>query len=109
MLREGREIERLGRCGDCVGLLVPWLEKEVLRERADDNSCDNETDWESDLSRSPFHVLHHARQVEHTSNAGILLRPHGGKNGACLHCSMENRCFPSIDLLLSGVCASQDQ
>jgi len=48
-LREGREIERLGLCGDRVGLLVPWLEKEVLRERADDNSCDSETDWESDL------------------------------------------------------------
>jgi hypothetical protein len=45
----GREIERLGRCGDCVGLLVPWLENDVLRERADDNSCDSETDWESDL------------------------------------------------------------
>jgi hypothetical protein len=48
-LREGRESERLGRCGDRAGLLVPWLEKEVLRERADDNSCDSETDWESDL------------------------------------------------------------
>jgi len=47
-LREGREIERLGLCGDRVGLLVPWLEKDVLRERADDNSCDSETDWESE-------------------------------------------------------------
>jgi hypothetical protein len=57
-LREGREIERLGRCGDRVGLLVPWLEKEVLRERADDNSCDSETDWESDLPSSQLkHVL----------------------------------------------------
>jgi hypothetical protein len=51
-LTEGREIERLGLCGDLVGLLVPWLEKEVLRERADDNSCDSETDWESDLPHS---------------------------------------------------------
>ena len=50
MLRAGSEIERVGRCGDCAGLLVPWLEKEALRERAEDNSCDSETDWESDLS-----------------------------------------------------------
>jgi hypothetical protein len=56
-VREGREIERLGRCGDCVGLLVPWLEKDVLRERADDNSCDSETDWESDLPRNHFDML----------------------------------------------------
>jgi len=54
MVREGRESERLGRWGDCVGLLVPWLEKEVLRERADDNSCDSETDWESDLPSGHF-------------------------------------------------------
>ena len=48
-LRVGREIERVGRCGDCAGLLIPWLEKEALRERAEDNSCDSETGWKSDL------------------------------------------------------------
>jgi hypothetical protein len=43
-------MERDGRWGDWAGLLVPWLEKEALRERTEDNSCDSETDWESDLS-----------------------------------------------------------
>jgi len=49
-VRAGSEMERVGRCGDCAGLLVPWLEKEALRECAEDNSCDSETDWDSDLS-----------------------------------------------------------
>jgi hypothetical protein len=34
--------------GECE-LLVPWLEKDVLRECTDDSSCDSDCDCESDL------------------------------------------------------------
>lgn len=64
MLRvPGRDIERFGReydgegeCalrGECeMELLAPWLEKEVLRERAEESSCDSERDCDSDLEWS---------------------------------------------------------
>ena len=34
--------------GECE-LLVPWLEDDVLRERAEESSCESDCDCESDL------------------------------------------------------------
>ena len=56
--RVGIEMERLGRCirepADWElarewELLVPWLEKEVLRVCTEESSCDSDKDCESDL------------------------------------------------------------
>jgi hypothetical protein len=50
MLIEGIVRDRAERCGDRdMELLVPWLEIEALRDLAEDSSCDNDCDCESDL------------------------------------------------------------
>jgi hypothetical protein len=89
MVGEESESERLGRRdGDpAMGLLLPFVENEVLRPWAEESSCESDTACETDLRMTSARVKNYRNKC--TSNEGIPRRPRGGKEGV----DWENRCL----------------